>query len=647
MKTVAYIRLSRDDGNDESVSVTNQRKIINDYAKNHHIKIDETMIDDGWSGYSFDRPAFNKLKRELEDGLISTVLVKDISRIGRHNAKTLLFVENMTKLNAHLIGVSDNYDNLHDDDMLGIKTWFNEKYVKDTSRKVRATISTLQKSGEWIGTIPYGYKRDFLKKKTFYIDPESSQYVKRIFDMYIKGYGSNKIAKIFQIEGIPTPTQMQNIHRQEAGLESNKESPNWSPVIIRRILSNEFYIGTLITNKTMTKGIKGKKIFKDKSDNYVFENHHEAIIDRGTFNLVQEIRAERSKNSYKGIRKNKSTYTGMLFCGDCGRTMSPVTSNQSETYYICRTYHLYGAKFCNNNKVYQKDLNRAVQVYLGACRSNLANEIKHLDSKIKSELKQSRSSQSIETLEALEKRLNQLNSEVKSLISQKTREMIKSPDMSDMIEETYQEMINEKMIAAKNLKSQIELQKNLSKETKGVKDNLNKALSIFDNIIASDNITREQAQILIKKINVYYKKGMVINMKGNLNAVVNPNAIVEVDRKIQYIKETIDEMYKLKEFHYKELYEIIKSKGYNIGYYRKFKPIMDKLIQERIIKKKNNTSKAIVVKPMDMAYNAFNLNTNVDTDPCRRTNSDSFGEILKISTWIKDMGKTHYISAIK
>ena len=164
MRIVGYIRLSRDDGNDESISVSNQRRIINEYATNHNMNVDEFYIDDGVSGYTFDRPAFNRLKKDLEDDKVDIVIVKDLSRIGRHNAKTLLFIENITKLNKQLIIISDDYNNLEDDDdMIGIKTWFNEKYVKDTSRKVRMTISNLQKTGDWIGTIPYGYKRDFLK----------------------------------------------------------------------------------------------------------------------------------------------------------------------------------------------------------------------------------------------------------------------------------------------------------------------------------------------------------------------------------------------------------------------------------------------------------------------------------------------------
>ena len=195
MKVAGYVRLSRDDGNDESVSITNQKRILNDYANRHNMTIDEFYVDDGYSGYKFDRPSFNKLKQDLEDNLVDIVLVKDLSRIGRHNAKTLLFIEDLTKLNKQLIIVSEDYNNLEDnDDMIGIKTWFNERYVKDTSKKIKLTISNLQKTGDWF-SIPYGYKRNFLKTREFTVDPEASEYVKKIYEWYIDGYGILKITR--------------------------------------------------------------------------------------------------------------------------------------------------------------------------------------------------------------------------------------------------------------------------------------------------------------------------------------------------------------------------------------------------------------------------------------------------------------------
>lgn len=644
MRIVGYIRLSRDDGNDESISVSNQRRIINEYATNHNMNVDEFYIDDGVSGYTFDRPAFNRLKKDLEDDKVDIVIVKDLSRIGRHNAKTLLFIENITKLNKQLIIISDDYNNLEDDDdMIGIKTWFNEKYVKDTSRKVRMTISNLQKTGDWIGTIPYGYKRDFLKKKTFYVDHESSQYVKRIFNMYVQGYGSTKIAKIFQNEGVPTPSQMQNIHRAEVGLDLSKESPNWSSVMIRRILANEFYIGTLVSNKTKSLGIKGKKVFKDKSENYRFENHHEAIIDKSTFELVQQIMKERSANHYRGGKRKISLYTSMIYCGDCGRTLSAISNVQYETYYVCRTYHLYGAKFCNYNKIYEKDVTRAIIVYLRACRDNLAKEIENLDEKIKKELKESQGVSSVETLEVLEKRLSQTNKEIKSLIEQKTKEMIKSPSMSEIIEETYQGMINDKMNYMKTLKEQIESQKNTTSSSKEIKVNLNKALNIFDTIIASDTITREQAQILIERIEVYYNKGMVIKMRGNLNAIVNPNAKVDVDRKTQYYKAIVEKISKKSSFYYSKIHKELREEGYNFGYYRKFKPIMDEFADLGIISRKNNSNQSVkVLKSKDEIFSLLNLYTDSDTDPCRSPISVNVGELTKIGNWIERMDKTPY-----
>ena len=165
-KRVAYVRLSVDDDcNFESMSIANQRKIITQYANEHNYEITEFYVDDGYSGYLFNRPAFDRLKQDIEDGLVEGVIVKDLSRLARHSARVQLFVEDLTLQGVELISIGDNFNNLKDDDsMLGITTWANEKLVKDTSKKVRAVIHSKQKDGKWISNIPYGYKRIYGKK---------------------------------------------------------------------------------------------------------------------------------------------------------------------------------------------------------------------------------------------------------------------------------------------------------------------------------------------------------------------------------------------------------------------------------------------------------------------------------------------------
>ena len=167
---VGYVRLSDDDGfNIESMSIANQRKIILQYANEHGYEITEFYVDDGVSGYLWSRPAFDRLKQDIDDGLVEGIIVKDLSRLGRHNARVQLFNEDLMQKQIELISIGDNYNNLKDDDsMLGITTWANEKLVKDTSKKVRAVIHSKQKEGKWVSSnVPYGYRRIYGKKHTF------------------------------------------------------------------------------------------------------------------------------------------------------------------------------------------------------------------------------------------------------------------------------------------------------------------------------------------------------------------------------------------------------------------------------------------------------------------------------------------------
>lgn len=647
MKVVGYVRLSRDDGNDESISVANQKLIINQYAKLHNLYIEEFYVDDGYSGYTFDRPSFNRLKKDIQDNKIDIVITKDLSRLGRHNAKTLLFIEEITLLNKQIIVINDDFNNLKDDDdMIGIKTWFNERHVKDTSKKVRNAINALQNEGQWISNIPYGYKRIYGKKKAFEVDPLTAPYVKKIFELYTGGMGGHSIAKQFSIDVVPTPTMAQNIHRKEAGLDPIKnESKTWSSVIVRRILNNEFYVGTLVQKKTKTVGINGKKVLLDKDKHIKFYDHHEAIINIETFNLAQQLMRERDTNKYRGERVYHNIFSGIMFCGDCGKTMTPINGVQKDATCVCRTYHTLGSTFCNYNKVYVKDVIEVIKVYLKQCRLALADNINKIDDTIKKELQQVKGTDVVAALSILEKELKDSNDELKALISQKTKEIIKNPSMSDIIEQTYQEMINDKMNRIKSLQAQIDNQKNINADTKDIQKNLNTALSIFDEIIASDTITKKQVSTIIEKIEIYYNKGIVIKMRGNLNDVIEPRIEVTLDKEQNYTKAIIDRMLDIKEFYLMDVHKHLRENGYNYGYYRTFKPIADKMRNLNIIVASGRKTKVNVDK--ETAYSLLEIYTDTYTDPCVITKRANIEQLIRMSKWIEEItGKKYALRMI-
>lgn len=636
---VAYLRLSSDDGNDESLSITNQRKIILQYAAEHDYEIIETFIDDGFTGYTFDRPAFRRLQQDVEDGVIEGVIVKDLSRIGRHNAKVNLFIESLTMRGIEFISIGDDYNNLTDDDaLIGIKTWYNERMIKDTSKKIKQVIHSKQKEGKWICNIPYGYKRDYSKKASFTVDELTCQYVRRIFDLYVNGYGGNSIAKIFNDEGVPTPTQRAEEIRLENGLEPSKRTPStmWSSTLVKRIVDNEFYIGTLVQRKQKTMGIHGKRVNRDEEEHIIFENHHDPIIDKDTFYLAQKLKKERANKHHKGVRKHNNLFVGLVFCGECGKPMTPRSGVHKRRYYVCTTYNSFGAKYCNNNRVYEDKLAEFIKVYLRQCRIGLNDSIEKLDTIIQNELKQVSGSDAINSLTALKKEYERNSNELRGLMEQKVKDIIGNPAMKEIIEETYQKAINDKSNYLQSLKTQIEDQEAAAESSKGIKEGLNKALLLFDEIITGDKLTVKQLKLLIDKIIVHYHGSIDIYMNGNLNEVIGSHVDVQIGSVDTYKKVVIDTAFEMKEFYLQDLHKTIVGKGYTEGYYRTFLPIMNKLESAgMVVRPAYNRQKNYVVGDVSDAYTLFNLYTEGDIARCRSIFNVSFVGLLKICKWIK------------
>ena len=188
-----YVRLPRDDDKRNYVSIENQKLIINQFAAESNMVIDRWYEDDGVSGYKFDRPGFNQLMEDLDKD-VDRVFVKDFSRLGRHNAKVLLLLDDFQERGKQLIIIDDNYDSMQaDDDTIGIKTWYNERYVKDTSKKIKRALGARQKEGTLMTQPPFGYKRNEKDKSIIEIVPKEAEYVKMVYDLYLKGSGYRMI----------------------------------------------------------------------------------------------------------------------------------------------------------------------------------------------------------------------------------------------------------------------------------------------------------------------------------------------------------------------------------------------------------------------------------------------------------------------
>lgn len=539
--TVAYLRLSIEDGDDrESASIGNQRKIIEEYARKHNLKISEVYIDDGYSGYTMSRPDFNRLKNDLNNGKIDTIIVKDLSRLGRHNAKVQLFLENILESGKRVIALGDPYDTFDKSThkMVGITTWVNELYIVDTSQKIKASIESMQKNGQYISMVPYGYIKDYNDKKKYYVDPLTAPYVKQIFDMYINGMGIKLIARELTEKNIPSPSMIRKQQTEARGnISKRKVSNRWDVKAIQQMLKNEFYIGTLVLGKSKCRSINGKQIPISPDDWIKFPDAHEAIIDKHTFNLVQEITKSRSFGNYRGkkIQTRANIFAGLLYCADCGSRMTSANGGDN-TRYICRAYNVYGTSICTSHSINEATLTKSILEFLEYCKKNLSNVLQDIDKIIQAEMS-SRTHNNGDVQELIN-RLEKAQQSIKILIEQKTYETIKNPEMIDIINKTYNDIQNEKYQEIKSLEKQIEDMRVLEIDEVSVKQNLNCAIRIIDDAIDSNKLTKKQVLMLIDKICVHEDGGLDIYLKGDLHELCN-NYFKIGDAKICKIKELL------------------------------------------------------------------------------------------------------------
>ena len=516
IEAVGYLRLSRDDGEDESTSITNQRAIITDWAAKNGFIITKWYSDDGYSGYSLDRPGFNELREDLNNGKVNVIIAKHLSRIGRRGSAVNLFLENIQEDGKRVITISDGYDTFDErtHEMLGIHTWVNEKYIKDTSKSIRTAIDRMQKEGRFICQVPYGYELDPFVKGKYYVDTTCAAYVQEIFDMYLNGYGSKAIAKNFTDRKIPTYWQNVKTRMERRGqiYKGRDVEGIWTASTILKMLRNDFYIGVLTLGKTKRRTINGKKVEQKDEDLIRFEDAHEPLIDKQTFKLAQEIMAERTHSNYRGSHKGPTVFSGKLFCADCGTRLTSASSALTQRY-VCRKYHLLGTEYCTSHSTNDRDLTASLIYFLGHCRDNLAEAIDDL------KLNSNKTMDDYKTsgIEILRKDKERIEKEISVLIEQKMRETIANPTLKEFIDKTYANMINSKYIELQSTSTRIDEIEEEQSNNIDEKKELTSVLAIFDEILASKTLNRRQVETIVEKIIVHEDDGLDIYLKGDLH----------------------------------------------------------------------------------------------------------------------------------
>ncbi len=323
--TALYERLSHDDEmQGDSNSIANQKKLLEAFARDHELDNIRHYTDDGWSGGNFDRPAWNQMLQDIEQDRISTVLVKDMSRVGRDYLQVGFYTEVVfPKQNVHFISVANGVDSDHQEtsEFAPFLNVLNEWYLRDISKKIRATVQLKAKAGKPItNKTPYGYQKDPANKHHWIVDEEAAEIVARIYEMCLEGKKVTEIARILTAEHLPTPSQYRAL-KSQGKCKTPKYPYTWNSRSIKDIINNPVYAGSTVNFRTENDSYKSKyRSKKDISEWQIIEDTHEAIVSKSDWQKAQRM-LEKNTASYMASKKYAHPLEGYLYCADCGSPM--------------------------------------------------------------------------------------------------------------------------------------------------------------------------------------------------------------------------------------------------------------------------------------------------------------------------------------
>ena len=340
--TALYCRLSRDDGTEsESNSIGNQKKLLSQKAKEMGLTDTKYYVDDGYTGTNFNRPGFQQLIDDIEIGLVSAVMVKDLSRLGRDYVSVGNYTDSyFPEHNVRFIAVNDAIDSDEgESEIAPFKNILNEMYARDISKKIRSSHRLRGSMGEPLSQPPYGYIKSPENKKKWIIDPEAATVVKSIFKMCLDGKGNETIARELQKNEVLIPMAYWRSKGLNRGGKKTQTNPyKWCKTTIQKILSQQEYCGDIINFKTYSKSFKNKRRIENSKENWaVFKDVNEPIIDRETFETVQKFISKTKRRTPKKENGERSIFNGLIYCGDCHSKMRyhTSTSNKEIHYFTC------------------------------------------------------------------------------------------------------------------------------------------------------------------------------------------------------------------------------------------------------------------------------------------------------------------------
>ena len=341
-----YLRLSREEASQgESSSIKTQRNMISDYCKNHNINLVKFFVDDGWSGGNFDRPGFQDMMKELEKGLINTVITKDLSRLGRDMRESSYYAEQFfPEHGIRFLTISDNFDTEQDNIMAPFQFAMNEVYLRDGSRKVKEALRNKRENGQYCCCPPYGYKKDPTDKSHLIPDEVTAPVVQKIFALYAGGYSCNRTASYLNEQGVIPPLKYRVLYRDSFGeAGASRASDYWNGTTVKRILKNPVYLGHTLLGKSKKPSLKSKRKLPVPKDLWaVTENTHEPLVSEETFSQAQALMRRGTKIHEGYGRVRKSIFSGVARCALCGHALcsgGTVYNGEREKYWYLTCNH--------------------------------------------------------------------------------------------------------------------------------------------------------------------------------------------------------------------------------------------------------------------------------------------------------------------
>ena len=377
MRVWLYARLSNDDDR-EMNSLLNQREICQAFAEQHGYIIVGQSFDDNISGMSFDRRGLDELMAAVDADKIDAVIVKDLSRLGRHRTQTALFIDYLREHQVRVISATEGVDTFRDEDdlIIGVRGLMNDYYAKDIGKKIRAGYRQKQKDGIVI-TPPFGYWKD-RNTGQIRIDAEAAVTVQLIYSLYLQGCGQKEIARRLNAAGRKTPAQLraERCGREVRHTHKTRDGQFlWTYASVKNVLAEEAYTGVLVNHRREYLGGKARAVCE--ADWLRHENFYPVIIEKAIWQQVQTRLKQQARPAVNNRTKHR--YAGLLTCQECGNVFSPMIrywNGSRRVEYVCRGYHRNGKGYCSSHRIHEEILDKAVWDYTEKLREQYAAELK-------------------------------------------------------------------------------------------------------------------------------------------------------------------------------------------------------------------------------------------------------------------------------